>query len=298
MPLYDIGDTVKLTFLVRVDDVLTNATLVTLTVTRPDGTTVSPAPTVANPSTGTYTAVVGLDAAGQWLWRFVATGPGGAPMTAEDGSFDVQSFLMPTLYATVEELRDELGDTTNQTLDTGLLEKAVRATSRAIDDWTGRRFWLDPAPSVREFTVVDSRVLRLPDVGAKTGFVVKTGRQSDGTYASTWAATGYLLWPLNADADGGAYSWTQLRAATSALPLPMVPGWPTVQVTARWGWSQIPPQVNEATILKAVSLFKRKEAPWGIAGFNEFGPVRISTRDGDVIDLLQNFERAGFGANL
>lgn len=71
----------------------------------------------------------------------------------------------------------------------------------------------------------------------------------------------------------------------------MWPNLPTVQVTARFGWSAVPYQVNEATILKAASLFKRKDAPFGVAGFNEFGAVRITRKDPDVLELLSDFAR-------
>ena len=39
---YDVGDTPKLTFTVTVDGVLTDAASVTLTLTKPDGTTATP----------------------------------------------------------------------------------------------------------------------------------------------------------------------------------------------------------------------------------------------------------------
>src|SRR6266568_2383918 len=172
MALYDIGDTIKLTFTVKVDNVLTDATLTVLTVTKPDGTNVSPTPTITHTGTGTYTSVIALDAAGQWIWKWVATGPAGVAMTAEDGSFDVQPAVIPTLYATVGEIQDELGDSVSQSQDVGLLEKAVRASTRAIDKWTGRRFWLDVAPVARVFSVnniINATRIVLPDVGSKTG---------------------------------------------------------------------------------------------------------------------------------
>ena len=297
MALYDIGDTVRLTFFVSVNNVLTDADAVAITVTKPDGTTVSPSPTIDHSAVGTYVVVVGIDMAGQWLWRWVATGPGGVPLTAEDGAFDVAEQLRATLYATVSELREELGDTVTQNLSVTLLEKAVLATSRAIDEWCGRRFWLDATPTSREFSPAPgTTTMPVPDIGSKTGLVMKTGRNGNGTYAETVDPQSYLLAPLDADANGGAYSWTRIITSGWEFPYPRITGWPTIQVTARWGWSQIPAPVNEACIIKAVSLFKRKEAPWGIAGFSDYGPVRITQRDGDVIDLLADFERVGFGA--
>ena len=53
-------------------------------------------------------------------------------------------------YCTVDQVREELGDD-GERLSLALLEKAVNATSRAVDAWTGRRFWQDPAPVVRRY---------------------------------------------------------------------------------------------------------------------------------------------------
>jgi hypothetical protein len=49
--------------------------------------------------------------------------------------------------------------------------------------------------------------------------------------------------------------------------------------------------LHAVPILKAASLFKRKDAPFGVAGINDFGPVRITRTDPDVIDLLRSFRR-------
>ena len=89
---YDVGDSVKLTFQVLVDGTPTSAT-VALTVTKPDGTVLTPGPVEA--PTGFYTAVVAPDAAGQWVWRWTATG---AATTAEDGTFTVDSTVGNNLY--------------------------------------------------------------------------------------------------------------------------------------------------------------------------------------------------------
>jgi hypothetical protein len=42
-------------------------------------------------------------------------------------------------------------------------------------------------------------------------------------------------------------------------------------------------------MLKAASLFKRKDAPFAVAGFSEFGAVRIGRNDPDVLELLGGY---------
>lgn len=192
-------------------------------------------------------------------------------------------------YCTVKEVQAQLGDTDGK-LSVPLLEQAITATSRAIDQHCGRRFWQDATVQVRVYRPLDAWSVVVDDISTTTGLVVATDTGHDGTYATAWDAADYQLEPLNADADGGAYAWTQV-AAVGSLRFPCQ-GYPSrhrrrpaVRVTARFGWSAIPDDVNEAAILKAVSLFRRKDAPFGVAGFGDFGAVRIR-RDPDVEALL------------
>jgi hypothetical protein len=77
---FDIGDVVTLDFTVAVDGVPTNAT-VTLTVTQPDGTTLTPAPSISNPTTGSYTASLLAAMNGLYSARWVSTGAATASQT-------------------------------------------------------------------------------------------------------------------------------------------------------------------------------------------------------------------------
>jgi hypothetical protein len=290
---YDLGDSVSLKFTVKVKDpvtgveTLTNAT-VTLTLTAPDGT--HPAASITNQSTGVYTAPVAPDQAGEWIYRWTATG---AATTAEDGSFLVEPNLAGTLYATVGELREALKDDTALRLDAGKLEQRLRSASRAVDDWCSRplhRFWLDPIPTSRTYRTRDLWCASVDDIGSTTGLVVKTDSDGDGVFETTWTIdTDFQLEPLNAAGNGGAYRWNRLVAVGSkTFPYPLGYGSrPTLQVTARHGWSQIPDPVREATLLKAIRLNRRPDAPFGNeAGGLEFGPIRITREDADVVGLL------------
>jgi hypothetical protein len=195
-------------------------------------------------------------------------------------------------YCTVEEVRGQLGDIGDK-LNTALLERAVSAASRAVDRYCGRRFYQDQAPVARRFDPVDVYCALVDDISTKTGLVVQTDNLGTGTYATTLDPSDYRLEPLNAEQYGPAYSWTRIvsqRPWLQSCTGPLSP--PYLQVTARWGWSDIPDEVAEATILKAAALFSRKDAPFGIAGFGEFG-VRISRRDPDVVELLNPYQLAG-----
>lgn len=288
---YDLGDSVSLLFTVKVRDpltgveTLTNAT-VALTVTKPDGSTQNPS--INNAATGKYVATVAPDQAGEWLYKWTATG---AATTAEDGAFIVEPNLAATLYTTVGEVRAQLSDDVAQSLDAGQLEAAIRAASRAVDAYCNRRFWLDVTPVTRTFRPQDPRWTYLPDIGSKTGMVIKVDTAGDGSFTTTWTiGTHFQLEPLDADANGGAYRWNKLQVLGNGLFPQLVDARPALQATVRWGWSQHPEPIRAASTLKAVGLFKRRDAPFGVAGVNDFGPIRIGGReDGDVLRLLDPF---------
>lgn len=197
-------------------------------------------------------------------------------------------------YATVQQLRDELGDD-GAKLDNGLLEKAINAASRAIDRFTGRRFWSDAQATSRVYRPRVPEAALTDDIATAAGLAVATDTDGDGVYETTWTADEFLLEPRNLDvvASGDTvtpFAWWRLLAVDDRS-FPVHSLRPTLQVTARFGWSAIPDEVTEAAVLKAVGLFSRKNAPYGIASFSEFGPVRVSRSDPHVMELLQPFIR-------
>lgn len=194
-----------------------------------------------------------------------------------------------TTYCTEEEVRLHLRDLKDK-LDAALLNKAISAASRAIDKHTGRRFWQDDAVTTRVYRAADVFRADIDDVSTTAGLIVKTDPAHDGSFSETWDAADFQLEPLNGGVADAGLAWDEL-VAIGARFFPTHSRRVTLQVTARFGWAELPDQVNTACILKTVSLFRRKDAPFGIAGINEFGPVRITRRDADVVELLAPFVR-------
>lgn len=273
-----VGDAVTLTY------VLTPAisATVVVTVTKPDLTTATPSVT-QNP-TGTYTAVITADQAGVWVYKFTATG---SAVDAEDGYFFVEPFVGGDLYTTVDEMKARFGIT--DPVDDYGIRHAIRAASRAVDDDTGRRFYADVNVSQRQFRTntnvaygMDGELVLVDDIASLTGLIVEIG-----TGSSWQTVTDYIPEPLTALAWG--LPVTGLRRTLSYwLPSRQV------RVTARWGWPAVPPPIREATELLAARSFKRKDAPFGVAGFADFGAIRISGDDPDVERLLGNYRLPGF----
>lgn len=204
-------------------------------------------------------------------------------------------------YCTVQQVRDQLSDKDGR-VDDSMLERAINTSSRAIDRACGRRFWLDAVATTRTFRADDPELLWIEDIGARTGVAVATDPAGDGTFGTSWSASEFELGPRNADvvAAGDTLSayafWTITAIGTKTFPHSGRRA--SVRVTGRFGWSAVPEDITVAAILQSVGLFKRKDAPFGVAGFGEFGAVRIARRDSDVWGLISPFIRitaAGLG---
>lgn len=198
-------------------------------------------------------------------------------------------------YITAQQVRDQLTDAGGKMSDT-LIENAVNAASRAVDRYCGRRFWQDTGLTTRTFTATSRDLALVDDISTRTGLVVATGSDGVNYDAALAIGTDYVLEPRNADkfasANFDAYAFWGIRLV-NGTSFYINGDLPTLSVTAQFGWSAVPDEVSQACLLKAVALFKRKDAPFGVAGFGEFGAVRISKADPDVMDLLAGYVIAG-----
>lgn len=202
-------------------------------------------------------------------------------------------------YTTVAEMREHLSDT-NSVLDNEIIERAIEAASRTIDRLCGRKFYQEAATSVRVYRPANAYVAWVDDISTTTGLTLATDPALDFTWSTTWTiSTDFMLEPLNVDAVGSGstvqpYAWWRI-VAIGAKTFPVSELRPTVQVTARFGWSAVPDDVQQACILATAALVHRRLSPNGVAGFGEFGPMRISRSDPDVERLLYPYIRLGVG---
>lgn len=197
---------------------------------------------------------------------------------------------MANEYAELAVLKAMFEVETDDTTRDALLSKALTAASRSIDRACGRRFYLDETASARTFNptgkvvfdVFGARLL-IDDAGAAPT-LVETG--SGGSFTPV---SGYETGPDNALARG--------RAITSLLSTSSSWGHGTgrVRVTAQWGWPAVPEEIEQATLIQASRLYKRKDSPEGVMGSSEWGVVRLSRRDPDVWALIEHFILPGFG---
>lgn len=176
-------------------------------------------------------------------------------------------------YATLPELKERLdiGDTTDDTRLTASLASA----SREIEAWCGRQFNNAGTASPRVYRVGRGDLLTVDDFSTTSGLVVAADDNDDGAFETTWASSDYQLEPLNGVVSGVA-GWPYYRIrAVGSRTFPTGHLRSAVQVTAQWGWATVPAPVKEACMMIASETFKAGDAPFGVAGFGEFGPVRV-----------------------
>lgn len=179
--------------------------------------------------------------------------------------------------------------------DTTIMDADITSVSRWIDNYCGQKFWLDPSPVARTFTCTNRYTVDFDGDGiGNSTITVKSDVSGDGVFETTWAGTDYQLTPPNAPTQGAeAQPWTGLRAVgTLTMPIPytsLLARTDRLQVTAKWGWPAIPSQVAQACLIQSARIFKRRYSPEGVAGFGEFGAVRVNSLDVDVQRLLADY---------
>jgi hypothetical protein len=179
-------------------------------------------------------------------------------------------------------------------VDDTTIATAASAANDAVVHWCGRDFTDAGSATARVFHPLNGRAVDVDDFSTTTGLVVATDTTGDGTYDDTWDSDDFELDPANGLRHGQTFPFTRIRAVEGRM-FPVVHRRRfSVEVTARWGWADVPGPVTQATLIKAARLFRRKDSPEGVAGFGDFGVVRVSTRDDpDVIMLLGDYVRGG-----
>lgn len=197
-----------------------------------------------------------------------------------------------TDYCTADQVKTRVGVDLGDDKWNEDVNRAIKASSRWIDNHCGRSFGLAGSASGRTFRASSRWKLDLVgnDIASTSGLVVKTDPTGSGTFSETWASSDYELEPLNQLKAGVTWPYTTIRAVETRF-FPVAHQRASVQVTATWGWPAIPDDVEEACIIRATALFLRKQSPVGVLdGFGEFGATRVSRfTDPDVAELLRPF---------
>lgn len=194
-------------------------------------------------------------------------------------------------YCTAAQLKSLLRIT--DATDDAELGYAITAASRIVDQETGRQFGLAGAAEPRYYTAHHNRrtgrwFARIDDLQTTTGLVVKIDDGGESYPTTLTLNTDFRLRPYNAALDG--LPWTALVGARSQ---DLGTGPVSLEVTGRFGWSSVPTLVVQATLLQASRIFKRRDAPFGVAGSPETGSeLRLLAKaDPDVMVMLDPLRR-------
>ena len=184
-------------------------------------------------------------------------------------------------YTTLALVKSSLGIPDAVTSEDTAINAAIGAADALIDNYTGRTFEVS-ATSVRTYTPRTASILDVDDIATATGLVVKVDNDQDGTYETTLTVTtDYVL-------DGNDEPYRMLTNVNNGWPLSIY-GRPTIEVTAKFAYSETPPDnIKQAALLMSCRLYQRKASPLGFqaGAISELGPVRISRSDPDVSALL------------
>lgn len=192
-------------------------------------------------------------------------------------------------YATADDLKAYLRIA--DTVDDAQAALAVTAASRAVDQAADRQFGLVDAPEARVYTARWSRsrcrwVVDVDDLMTTAGLVVAV---------PAGTITTYKLQPGNAAAKGRPWTRLLINRESGVQPTDDPDD---VTVTARWGWTAVPTTIKEATLLQASRFFKRRDAPFGIAGSPDMGSeMRLLAKvDPDVAVAIADYRKTWLAA--
>ena len=181
-------------------------------------------------------------------------------------------------YTDLVSLKARL-DITSTDKDT-ILEQVIEAASRQIDGWCSRAF--ASGVGTRQVTADNPGMVILPE-DVHTITEIATDRDDDLVYETIWPIEAVYLMPHKPP-------YQVLRArGTNSFPTHTH----AVQVTGTWGFgAEIPAAIREACLIQASRLYKRKDAPFGVAGSAEHGQIEtISRVDPDVRELIEPYKR-------
>ena len=181
------------------------------------------------------------------------------------------------LYATLPQLKSYLlgSQMADDTIDNDELTDALTSVSREIENHCGRQFNKTTDATARIYEPYHDTITKADDFHTTTGLVIATDQDGDGAYETTWSESDYQLEPLNG-IHHGEQGWPYYRIrAVGSRCFPVISRRASVQVTAQWGWGAVPAPVKQACLILAAETHKLRSAPFGVAGFGEFGSIRV-----------------------
>lgn len=168
-------------------------------------------------------------------------------------------------YVSLTDLKEAVGD--DNDVDNSRYEAAIESASRTIDLWCdprgSRHFWTVDTPVARRFYAFNRWLVRPGFFSTTVGLIVKTDDNGDGTFETTWLTSD---WQAQPGFRGNGESFDRI-VAPGTKGFPLNGRRECIEITAKWGWAEVPTLVRQAAQILAVALYKSKDFTGGDIGF-------------------------------
>ena len=169
-------------------------------------------------------------------------------------------------YATLDDLKNYLGMQEDSRFDASMTQ-ALESVSEEIEQHCNRQFHNEAAVSARVFRIFVSPFVMVDDFCTDVGLIIEQDSGS-GTFS---VVTDYELQPLNGVVDGQpGWPYNKIVARSGSFTRGG-----RLRVTAKWGWTAVPAPVKQACLIMAAATFQIKDAPFGVAGSDQWGSIRV-----------------------
>lgn len=177
---------------------------------------------------------------------------------------------------TVERVANEL-QLTEDSDRYQYIQAAINSATNYIETYCDRDF--ESVTATRDFAVdYNDNLLMVGDYSGLTQVQTRSSATADWVALATGTYNHYPIQHTIRDGiDLPSY------AIYFVTPPPCIPGFASVRITATWGWVNIPPEIEQAAIYKAMEYLSRRGNPQGIVV-----PEVIPT---DVKGLLAGYTR-------
>ncbi len=182
-------------------------------------------------------------------------------------------------YLTVSEFKNYLVGQANSGLtgQDAQYEDAIQTASREIENYCARQFNRADSATAREYAPSGCDYVDVDDFHTTDDLEVRIDTALDGNFSTLLDPFQYELSPANGIVDGVAgWPFYRIRLLNGMrFPSSYNGRSRVVQVTAKWGWADVPAPVKAACKIMAAETWKLKDAPFGVLGLDEFGVVRV-----------------------
>jgi len=179
-------------------------------------------------------------------------------------------------YISESALKSVLGITDSSEDD--LVRRAVNGATRAINNKVAYSTFWNTGTAVTRRIDLEGRIVPVRGVDPYYKFLLNDGIASATNFAVAGVSSPSLL-PSDAIVRG-------LPATAIRLPLGCLTA-AYLDVTAIWGWPELPEEIEMAAQMQATRYYKRRGSPDGMAGSAEWGIMRIPYLDPDVKAILE-----------